>query len=108
MAEDSKAERVIRSVELAELTPGSAKGRTLFDEHNELLKNVKTKISVSVGTCEITVRDLLELKEEAVLSLDKETREPVDVMLDGKLVARGHLVAVDDNFGVRITQIIPA
>jgi flagellar motor switch protein FliN len=40
--------------------------------------------------------------------LDKDTREPVEISLDGKVVARGTLVAVDDSFGVRITEIIPS
>lgn len=111
MAEEvatTKSDRIVRSVELTELAQGSGKGRTLFDEHNELLKNVKVHLSVSIGTCELTVKDLLELKDESVLTLNKDTKDPVDVTLDGKLIARGHLVAVDDNFGVRITEIIPA
>jgi len=102
----SMTDRAVRSVELSELEPGSARGGTLFDENSELLKNVKVRLSVSVGTCELTVKDLLGLKEESVLTLNKETQEPVDVVLDGKLIARGHLVAVDDSFGVRISEII--
>lgn len=105
---ETTAEPSVRNVELTELTEGSGRGRMLFDEHNELLKNVKVRLSVSVGECELTVRDLLELKEESVLTLARDTKEPVDVTLDGKLIARGHLVAVDDNFGVRITEIVSA
>ena len=110
MADESMAvaknERHVRGVELAELPPGSTRGKTLLDENNELLNNVKVRLSVSVGTCELTVKDLLALKEDVVLSLSKDTHEPVDVILDGKLIARGHLVAVDDSFGVRISEII--
>lgn len=102
----AKAERHVRGVELAELPPESTRGKTLLDENSELLNNVKVRLSVSVGTCELTVKDLLALKEDAVLTLTKGTHDPVDVVLDGKLIARGHLVAVDDSFGVRISEII--
>src|SRR5687768_7229040 len=90
-AASAKTDRIVRSVELTELAQGSGKGRTLFDEHNELFKNVKVQLSVSIGTCELTVKDLLELKDESVLSLNRDTKEPVDVTLDGKLIARGYL-----------------
>jgi len=102
----TKVDRTVRGVELSELPARSAKGRTLVDENSELLKNVKVRLSASVGTCELTVKDLLALKEESVLRLTKNTHEPVDVTLDGKLIARGHLVAADNSFGVRISEII--
>jgi flagellar motor switch protein FliN/FliY len=59
-----------------------------------------------VGSCELTVRELFELQANSVVPLDKATKEPVDVLLDNKVIARGHLVAVDDSFGVRITEIV--
>lgn len=96
----------VRRIELTALEQGGAKGRSLFDENNELIRSVKVRVSASVGKCELTVKDLLALKEDAVLTLDKETQEPVEILLDGKIIARGHLVAVDDNFGVRISEIL--
>lgn len=102
----TEEDRDVQSVELTELEQSPAKGRTLIDEHNELLRNVKVRLSVSVGQCNMTVKELLDLKTESVLTLDKEANEPVDVLLDGKLIARGHLVAVDDSFGVRISEIV--
>lgn len=102
----TEAERVVQTVELSELDSGGTTGKTLLDKHTDLLRNVKVRLAVSVGSCEVTVKDLLDLKADAVLTLGKETKEPVDVLLDGKLIARGHLVAVDDNFGVRISEIV--
>jgi flagellar motor switch protein FliN/FliY len=72
----------------------------------DLIRNVKVRLSVSVGSCELTVRELFELQANSVVPLDKATKEPVDVLLDNKVIARGHLVAVDDSFGVRITEIV--
>jgi flagellar motor switch protein FliN/FliY len=58
-----------------------------------------------VGTVEMTVGELLGAKEHQVLRLDAAVDQPVDVLLEGQVVARGVLVAVDDRFGVRITEL---
>jgi flagellar motor switch protein FliN len=110
MAENMKAnaDNAVRRIELTELEPTTGKGRTLIDENGELIKNIKVRLSVSVGKCELTVKDLLGLREESVLTLDRGTKDPVDIYLDGRLIARGHLVAVDDAFGVRISEIVSA
>lgn len=108
MATVTNTENTVRRIELTELERDAVSGGTLFDENNELIRNIKVRLSVCVGKCELTVKELLALKEESVLSLDKESNEPVDIMLDGKLVARGQLVAVEDNFGVRISEIVTA
>jgi flagellar motor switch protein FliN len=105
--ETIEVENAVRGIELTELEADADKGRTLLDENHELIRAIKVRVSVSVGKCELTVKDLLALKEDAVLTLDKDTRAPVDILLDGKLIARGHLVAVDDNFGVRVSEISP-
>jgi len=62
-------------------------------------------LEVIVGECSMSVAELFDLRESSVVKLDREAQAPVDVLLDGKRVARGTLVAVDDNFGVRITEI---
>ncbi len=71
----------------------------------ELIKDVKVNLSVSVGDCEISVSELFDLKDGSVISLNRDVFAPVDVMHNGKVIARGDLVAVGDNFGVRITEI---
>jgi flagellar motor switch protein FliN/FliY len=96
----------IHMLKLEELTGGDAAGKRLLGENLDLIRALKVRLTVSVGHCELTVKELFELRENAVLTLDRDTREPVEVWLDGKLVARGALVAVDDAFGVRITEIV--
>ncbi len=95
----------VRKIKLAELEDPNAPGQVLFGENLDLIRNVKVRLAVSVGNCELSVKDLFSLKQNSVLSLDKNTRDLVEVLLDGKVVARGSLVAVDDNFGVRISEI---
>jgi flagellar motor switch protein FliN/FliY len=71
----------------------------------DLVKDVKVQLSVVLGDAQISVADFMALKEKSVLPLDQQLNEPVDILLDGKVVARGNLVAVDDQFGIQITEL---
>ena len=71
----------------------------------DLVKNVKVSLSVYVGECEISVSELFDLSDGSVISLDRDIGAPVDVKYEDKVIARGELVAVEDNFGVKITEI---
>lgn len=107
MSASASEHQEIHMLRLSDLQPAEGSGKRLLGENMELIRNLKVRLAVSVGRCELTVKELFELRENMVLTLDKDTREPVEISLDGKLVARGTLVAVDDSFGVRITEIIP-
>lgn len=74
------------------------------DEANPL-HHVKARLSVCVGSAVMTVGELLKARKDQVVPLDRAIDEPVDLLLEGKVVARGQLVAVGENFGVRITQL---
>lgn len=76
-----------------------------LDNLPRALLHVKVALTVSVGSVEITLGELLEAKQQQVIRLDRTIDQPVDVLLDGRVVARGTLVAVDDQFGVRITEL---
>jgi len=95
----------VQQVELAEIEAADHPGKKILGNAMDVIRDVKVRIHVSAGHCDVTVRDLLDLRENTVLTLDKSTHDPVDVVLDGKVVASGMLVAVGDNFGVRITEI---
>lgn len=92
-------------VELPELADRALHGQTLLDGNLSLIRGVKVKLSVLIGGTTVTVGELLAMKEGAVLKLDRLANQPIDVLLDGRIVAKGCLVAVDDNFGVSITEI---
>jgi len=93
-----------KSVELQDLSEGSEGARTLFPGNLDLISGLKVNLSVAVGRSEITVAELFALKEESLLKLDTGTNDPVEIYLDSRLVGRGELVVVGDNFGVRITE----
>lgn len=71
----------------------------------DIVKNVKVKLEVRVGEAELTVDELLSLGQGSVVQLMRSTMAPVDLLIDGKVVARGHLVAADDNFGIQISEL---
>ena len=95
----------VQQVELAEIETPDRPGKKILGNAMDVIRDVRVRVLVSAGYCDLTVRDLLDLRENSVLTLDKSTHDPVDVVLDGKVVASGMLVAVGDNFGVRITEI---
>ena len=95
-------------VRLQEIQPHDAGGKPLAGGNLELIKDIKVKVTVCVGHAELTVAELFALKDDSVLELHAATTDPVEVMLDGRVIARGSLVAVDDRFGVSITEILPA
>lgn len=69
------------------------------------LHQVKARLQVCVGEVSVTVGELLAAQEHQVLRLERSLEQPVDLLLEGQVVARGQLVAVDGHFAVRITEL---
>ena len=74
----------------------------------ELILDVQMQVAVELGRTTMQVKDLLALGPGSVVELDKQSGEPVEVVVNNKMVARGEVVVIDENFGVRITEIINA
>jgi flagellar motor switch protein FliN/FliY len=72
----------------------------------DLLLDVPLDLSVELGRARMSIQDLLNLSPGSVIELDKVAGEPLDFMVNGRLVARGEAVVVNDKFGVRITDIV--
>ncbi len=72
----------------------------------ELLLDVQMTVTVELGRTKKYIKDILEMGEGTIIELDKQAGEHVDVLVNGKLIARGEVVVIDENFGVRITEII--
>lgn len=98
------AAAAVQPVSFGQLGPG-----TKGDPRNlELLLDVEIPISVEVGRAQMSLEEVLKLVPGSVVALDKKAEEPVDLRVNGKLVARGEVVLVDDTYGLRITQIVDA
>jgi len=76
------------------------------DEVLLALLNIPLEISVEVGSKRITLEELFSLKPTAVIVLDKMLSDPVDIKVNGRKIAEGELVVVNDRFGVKITKIV--
>lgn len=72
----------------------------------ELLHGVDMEVTVELGRTRMTVRDLLSLAPGTVLELDRVAGSPADLLVNGRLIARGEVVVVDENFGLRVTEIL--
>lgn len=72
----------------------------------DLLMDIPLEVSVELGRVRMLVKDVLELGTGSIVEIDKLAGEPVDVLVNGQPVARGEVVVIEDNFGVRITEII--
>lgn len=72
----------------------------------ELLLDVPVKLTAELGSCQMTMQELLQLSVGAIVQLDKSANASVDVYVNGRLVARGEVVVADDNFGIKIKEII--
>ena len=86
------------------LDTGSPTGRT--SRPMELLHNVEMGVTAELGRTRMTVRDLLALTPGAVVELDRAAGSPVDVLVNGTLIARGEVVVIDEEFAIRISEII--
>jgi flagellar motor switch protein FliN/FliY len=71
-----------------------------------LLLDVEVPVSVEVGGTRMSLREVLDLASGSVVRLDKRADEPVDLRVNGKLIARGEVVMIDDCYGFRITKIV--
>lgn len=72
----------------------------------ELLLDVPLEVMVQLGRTRMTIQELLSLGPGSVIELDKVAGEPLDIIVNDRLVARGEAVVVNDKFGVRITDIV--
>ncbi len=71
-----------------------------------LVMGVDLNVTVEIGRTRKQVKEILSLRQGSIVELDKQAGAPVDIMVNGKLIARGDVVVIDDNFGVRITEIV--
>lgn len=72
----------------------------------DFLKDVDVRLTVELGRTEMKLKDVLSLTEESVVLLDKLTDQLLDVMVNGKLIARGEVVAQGERFGLRIVELL--
>ena len=84
------------------VTPKTAPGAPDMD----VILDIPVRISMEVGNTQITIRNLLQLNQGSVIELDRLAGEPLDVLVNGTLIAHGEVVVVNEKFGIRMTDVI--
>jgi len=96
----------VSPVQFGQLDGGGEGGESGEKGNLELLLDVPVSVSVVVGRTRLPLGEVVDLGPGAVIELDKKSEEPIDLCVNGKLIAHGEVVVVDDTYGIRITQIV--
>lgn len=98
-------------VDLPSFAPAASPPPLSFDTGSGGLSRVRDiplEVTVELGRTRLLIRDIMDLSAGSIIELDKIAGEAVDLLANGMLVARGEVIVIDDNFGVRVTEIITA
>ena len=94
----------VQQAQFASFNPGLP---VVGDDTNlNLLLDIPLKVTVELGRSKMLIKDILQLSQGSIIELDKLAGEPVDILVNNKLIAKGEVVVIDENFGVRVTDII--
>lgn len=96
----------VKKVEFSDLDDAGGTRPALGPESVEFLWDVPLSMEVVLGATELTVKDVLEVGPGSVIELDRAYGEPVDLYLNGRLVARGDVVIIGEQFGIKISEIL--
>ena len=100
--DDATEAVAVQAAEIDELASSQRTGEPLGIAQ---LLDVPVRVTVEVGRTRLTLADLVELGPGSLVTLDREAHEPADILVNGKVVARGEVVTIDGNYGVRITSV---
>jgi len=93
-------------VQPVEFAPFSAVSTPKETANLTLILDVPLQFTVELGRTQKTIKEILELGPGAIVELDKLAGEPVDILVNGKPIAKGEVVVIDESYGVRITEIL--
>ena len=91
---------------LAHLTADAAAATSSGDINLDVVLDIPVTLSMEVGRSKLSIRNLLQLNQGSVVELNRTTGEPLDVFVNGTLVAHGEVVVVNEKFGIRLTDVI--
>lgn len=107
VAEDwQQAEAQAPDVEKAGLDQLQDEGSANLSPELDVILDIPVTVSMEVGNTEITIRNLLQLNQGSVIELDRMAGEPLDVLVNGTLIAHGEVVVVNEKFGIRLTDVV--
>ena len=72
----------------------------------KVLENIEVKLTVEVGSSQLKIRDLLRLNEGSVVELERLAGDPLDILANGTIIAKGEVVMIGERFGIRFTEVV--
>ncbi len=93
----------VQSKELEELAAGAAGGEGMGLDH---LLDVPVQVTVEVGRTRMQLGGLVRMGPGSLIDLDRQAHEPADILVNGKIVARGEIVTIDDHYGIRVSEVL--
>jgi flagellar motor switch protein FliN len=93
-------------VEMSDLKPEAPDAAANRELNLDVVLDIPVTLSMEVGRSRVSIRNLLQLSQGSVVELDRATGEPLDVYVNGTLIAHGEVVVVNDKFGIRLTDVI--
>ena len=102
--EENKVEETNKSEEV-NLDNGEKNDRTGL-ENLKVIENIDVKLTVEVGGAEIKLRELLRINEGSVIELERLAGDPLDILANGTIIAKGEVVMIGERFGIRFTEVV--
>jgi len=102
----NNAEAAVQAAPVNDLQAGSTGAATGGDINLDVVLDIPVTLSMEVGRSRISIRNLLQLNQGSVVELERATGEPLDVYVNGTLVAHGEVVVINEKFGIRLTDVI--
>ncbi|HWP51407.1 MAG TPA: flagellar motor switch protein FliN [Clostridia bacterium] len=96
----------VQNVQLPQFGKSAPIGEPVLGGNTDLLMNVPLDVTIEIGQARRKIKDILAFAQGTVIELEKQAGAPVDIVVNGQLIAHGDVVVIDDNFGVRITEIL--
>ena len=105
--EETKAEKTTETTETTEISEDkSEKSERSGLENLRVLENIDVKLTVEVGGAEIKLRELLRINEGSVIELERLAGDPLDILANGTIIAKGEVVMIGERFGIRFTEVV--
>lgn len=105
-AQEEQAQDEADSVDFQEFDMADTQTNVEANPDLDVILDIPVSISMEVGRTSITIRNLLQLNQGSVIELDRLAGEPLDVLVNGTLIAHGEVVVVNEKFGIRMTDVI--
>ena len=104
--EDSPKEQEVDENKAEKVGAEEEKSERSSLENLRVLENIDVKLTVEVGGAEIKLRDLLRINEGSVIELERLAGDPLDILANGTIIAKGEVVMIGERFGIRFTEVV--